>query len=217
MPWTSAVSRFLDAVWMERGLSPNTLAAYRADLVALSRWLADQRHRDQATEPRRPAGLHRLARRGRCTSALDCAAALLVPPLLPSPAARGRAARGSDRADRDAEDRPLAAEVALRGGGRVAAECTHCRRPARQPRPHDARGAVRHGPACLGTGEPQVQSAEPEPGRGTHRRQGQSRTHDPAGRGGGALAAAIFSAAAATRSCWIARPTTCSRPAAGIA
>jgi integrase/recombinase XerD len=34
------VTRFLDAVWMERGLSPNTLAAYRADLVALSRWLA---------------------------------------------------------------------------------------------------------------------------------------------------------------------------------
>ena len=35
-----AVNRFLDAVWMERGLSVNTLAAYRADLVALSRWLA---------------------------------------------------------------------------------------------------------------------------------------------------------------------------------
>src|SRR3954466_3012199 len=32
-----AVSRLLDAVWMERGLSPNTLAAYRADLTALSR------------------------------------------------------------------------------------------------------------------------------------------------------------------------------------
>ncbi len=37
-----AVLRFLDAVWMERGLSPNTLAAYRADLSALSRWLADR-------------------------------------------------------------------------------------------------------------------------------------------------------------------------------
>ncbi len=37
-----AVLRFLDAVWMERGLSPNTLAAYRADLTALSRWLADR-------------------------------------------------------------------------------------------------------------------------------------------------------------------------------
>ncbi len=37
-----AVSRFLDAVWMERGLSTNTLAAYRADLTALSRWLAER-------------------------------------------------------------------------------------------------------------------------------------------------------------------------------
>jgi integrase/recombinase XerD len=34
-----AVTRFLDGAWMERGLSPNTLAAYRADLMALSRWL----------------------------------------------------------------------------------------------------------------------------------------------------------------------------------
>jgi integrase/recombinase XerD len=34
-----AVSRFLDGAWMERGLSANTLAAYRADLMALSRWL----------------------------------------------------------------------------------------------------------------------------------------------------------------------------------
>ena len=33
------IGRFLDAVWMERGLSANTLAAYRADLTALSRWL----------------------------------------------------------------------------------------------------------------------------------------------------------------------------------
>ncbi|HUG72913.1 MAG TPA: site-specific tyrosine recombinase XerD [Steroidobacteraceae bacterium] len=34
-----AVTRFLDGAWMERGLSPNTLAAYRADLMALSRWI----------------------------------------------------------------------------------------------------------------------------------------------------------------------------------
>jgi integrase/recombinase XerD len=37
-----AIGRFLDAVWMERGLSTNTLAAYRADLVALSRWLGQR-------------------------------------------------------------------------------------------------------------------------------------------------------------------------------
>lgn len=37
-----AIKRFLDAVWMERGLSQNTLAAYRADLTALTRWLAER-------------------------------------------------------------------------------------------------------------------------------------------------------------------------------
>ncbi|MFZ0498882.1 MAG: site-specific tyrosine recombinase XerD [Steroidobacteraceae bacterium] len=38
-----AVIRFLDAVWLERGLSVNTLAAYRADLTALARWLAERK------------------------------------------------------------------------------------------------------------------------------------------------------------------------------
>lgn len=33
------VERFLDAVWMESGLSENTLAAYRRDLLALDKWL----------------------------------------------------------------------------------------------------------------------------------------------------------------------------------
>jgi integrase/recombinase XerD len=37
-----AVSRFVDAAQMERGLSPHTLAAYRADLNALARWLAER-------------------------------------------------------------------------------------------------------------------------------------------------------------------------------
>ncbi len=37
-----SIKRFLDAVWMERGLSQNTLAAYRADLTALARWLAER-------------------------------------------------------------------------------------------------------------------------------------------------------------------------------
>ena len=37
-----AVSRFLDAAGRERGLSENTLAAYRADLTALARWLAER-------------------------------------------------------------------------------------------------------------------------------------------------------------------------------
>jgi integrase/recombinase XerD len=41
-PVDPALQRFLDAVWMERGLSANTLAAYRADLTSLGRWLESQ-------------------------------------------------------------------------------------------------------------------------------------------------------------------------------
>jgi integrase/recombinase XerD len=41
-PPDPVLQRFLDAVWMERGLSANTLAAYRADLTALGRWLEER-------------------------------------------------------------------------------------------------------------------------------------------------------------------------------
>lgn len=37
-----SIDRFLDAAWMERGLSKNTLSAYRTDLMALARWVAQQ-------------------------------------------------------------------------------------------------------------------------------------------------------------------------------
>lgn len=33
------VARFLDAIWAERGLSPQTLDGYRRDLIGLARWL----------------------------------------------------------------------------------------------------------------------------------------------------------------------------------
>ncbi|MEM7431193.1 MAG: site-specific tyrosine recombinase XerD [Pseudomonadota bacterium] len=36
------VDQFLDAIWMERGLSQNTLGAYRADLMTLGRGLGEQ-------------------------------------------------------------------------------------------------------------------------------------------------------------------------------
>jgi integrase/recombinase XerD len=37
-----AIDSFLDAAWMERGLSKNTLSAYRTDLLALARWVSMQ-------------------------------------------------------------------------------------------------------------------------------------------------------------------------------
>ena len=40
---TTDIDRFLDALWMERGLSRNTLAAYRRDLTGFARWLNESR------------------------------------------------------------------------------------------------------------------------------------------------------------------------------
>lgn len=37
---------FADALWVERGLSANTLSAYRTDLRKVSKWLAEQRSKD---------------------------------------------------------------------------------------------------------------------------------------------------------------------------
>lgn len=40
---SSAVSAFIDAVWLEDGLAANTLSAYRRDLCAFEQWLAAER------------------------------------------------------------------------------------------------------------------------------------------------------------------------------
>jgi integrase/recombinase XerD len=49
---TESISRFIDALWIEDGLSKNTLAAYRQDLLLYSQWLAEvaQKTLDQTTE-----------------------------------------------------------------------------------------------------------------------------------------------------------------------
>jgi integrase/recombinase XerD len=40
---TDAIDVFIDALWLEEGLSRNTLAAYRRDLALYAKWLAAQR------------------------------------------------------------------------------------------------------------------------------------------------------------------------------
>lgn len=39
---SAIIERFLDALWMERGLSENTLSAYRNDLMQFTNWLQQQ-------------------------------------------------------------------------------------------------------------------------------------------------------------------------------
>ena len=38
----ASIDAFIDAIWLEQGLSKNTLAAYRRDLALYGRWLAPQ-------------------------------------------------------------------------------------------------------------------------------------------------------------------------------
>lgn len=46
----ASIERFLDALWMERGLSANTLSAYRLDLQAFALWLGPQKGNLQTAE-----------------------------------------------------------------------------------------------------------------------------------------------------------------------
>lgn len=45
---TAGIDRFIDEVWLQDGLSKNTLEAYRRDLVLFARWFATQSERDPA-------------------------------------------------------------------------------------------------------------------------------------------------------------------------
>ena len=205
-----AVSRFLDAVWMERGLSPNTLAAYRADLTALARWLAERNvpimRTSRADLQEFIASRVRGGARPRST-ARQLSSFRRFFRYLP---ARGCDSRGSHRADRHAEDRPLAAALAHRGGSRVAARRAAGQRPARQPRSHHARGAVRDRPARFGAGEPAA-VGQINLNQGVIRilGKGRPRAADSARRGGHALAEGIHARPARRRSCSSGRPITC--------
>ncbi|WP_372747238.1 site-specific tyrosine recombinase XerD [Litorivivens sp.] len=64
---TQAIDQYLDAIWLEKGLSDNTLASYRRDLVQFERWL----EANKGVEVLRATGadllewLGELARRGQ--------------------------------------------------------------------------------------------------------------------------------------------------------
>ncbi|MFZ3118351.1 MAG: site-specific integrase, partial [Variovorax sp.] len=51
-PATPEIDDFVDALWLEDGLSKNTLAAYRRDLALFAQWLQAERHTalDRAAE-----------------------------------------------------------------------------------------------------------------------------------------------------------------------
>ena len=196
------------------GQHPRRLSRGSDRAGALARRAEHADHRDLA---RRSAGFHRIPRPRRRAAALHRAPAFQLPPLLPLPRARRRDQRRPDGADRDAEDRPLAAEVADRRRSRVA---------ARARRSSAIRSAIATAPcsrcctprACASPSSSTcVRPGQHQPGRHPHSRQGQSRAADSARRGSGALADRFRRGAAQRDPARAHRPTTCSRRAAAIA
>jgi len=72
-PPTADIDTFIDALWLEDGLSKNTLAAYRRDLALFAQWLREQRAGmglDAARETDLQAYMGvRLSTKGKATSA----------------------------------------------------------------------------------------------------------------------------------------------------
>ena len=71
-PSLNAIDAFVDALWLEDGLSRNTLAAYRRDLAVFARWLDSERGRSLGTAAESDVQAYmgaRLSDRGKATSA----------------------------------------------------------------------------------------------------------------------------------------------------
>ena len=153
-PFEHLVLDFLGYLEFERGLSRNTLEAYRTDLLQFGRWLDEQGlsaatdHRGRGLGVGRGAGggEREAARVARDDPPQDGVPALVLPPSAP----RGRARLGPDRRDQLAAPRAEAAARALPRRGPEAAVRAARDRAGVAARPRAARAHVRVRPARVG-------------------------------------------------------------------
>ena len=130
-PYEHLVLDFLAYLEFERGLSRNTLEAYRSDLLQFGEWLRRTGRDPLALDHARAGGVRRRARprarRQGARQAGDAPAQGRLPALLPPPSPPPGPDRGRpDRAAQGAAREPQAAAGALARRGRPAA------RPARR-------------------------------------------------------------------------------------
>ena len=194
---------------MERGLSSNTLAAYRADLVALHRWLCERKLS--------------LPQTGRA-ELMDFIAARVQAGARPRSTARQLSSfrrffrylmrEGGVREDPTAQiAMPKIGRSLPRSLSEAEVESLLAAPAVADPLGYRDRTMLE---VLYATGlrvselvQPEARPGQPEPGRDPRARQGQSRTADPAGRGSGALAQELSSTVRATTSCSTAVPTIC--------
>ena len=210
------VDRFLDAIWMERGLSQNTLGAYRADLMTLGRRLAEK---------------HKSIDEADKADLLEFIAGRVEGGAKPRSTARQLSSfrrffryimrEGMRDTDPTADiEMPRIGRSLPKTLSEDEVESLLHAPNTDEPLGHRDRAMLE---LLYATGlrvselinlkQSQVNF---QPGCSAHCRQGRSRTSDSAGRRVAALAAATLLTARAWKSCWSARRTTCSQHAAAI-
>ncbi len=168
---------FLSYLEFERGLSRNTLEAYRGDLLQYGRFLESRELSALDAAPgrrRRLLGESRPRQRGAATGLRRHGAPQVrVPALVLSPPAPGRAAR--NRPDRHAECPAASAQAAARadpGRRRAAAGPASRHRAGRAARPRPAGGDVRLRPSGLGGDRARAGRRGPRGAGGARAREG---------------------------------------------
>ena len=173
---STLVLDFLAYLEFERGLSRNTLEAYRSDLLQFGTFLRAQGW----TRCRRPRRARRLPRRARrrqrrppARRARDAAAQGRLPALvLPPPAPRGDHRPRPDRRPARAAQEPEAAPGPQPRRGRPAARAAARHRARRAARPRAARAHVRLRAARVGGHRPRGGRRRPRGRRAARARQG---------------------------------------------
>ena len=186
-PFEHLVLDFLAYLEFERGLSRNTLEAYRSDLLQYGAYLNGPRPAGRhALGPRRLRLLARRRRRREAAGrARDAAAQGRVPALVPPPPAPpGHPRRRPDGEPARAQAEPAAAARALARRGREAARAAARHRAAGAARPGAARVDVRVRAARVGGDRPRDDGPRPR-GRDPARARQGLQGADRAGRLGG--------------------------------
>jgi integrase/recombinase XerD len=155
------IERFCDAIWLQEGLSANTLEAYRRDLEGLSRWLA----------PRGTALT--TASRGDLLEYLSgCVGKGASPRTTARLLSSLRRFYGYLVREERIKTDPTVLIDSPKIGRPLPKSLSECRDALRPARPCDAGDALRHRPARVGTGRVDAVAGQPHAGRGPRHRQG---------------------------------------------
>ena len=213
---SALLDEFCDHLWLEDGLSKNTLEAYRRDLALFGDWLARERSRGLLETREEDLSAYFAFRynkarlRASSQARLHSSLKRFFQYALRENKARGRSHAQAGHAEKTA----ALSQVADRSGrGGAARRARRGGRPG-PARPRHAGDALRHRAARVRAGGAEADRDQPGHGRGARVRQGRQGAHGADGRGGIGLAHALPEGWAAAAARGARSPTRRSSPRA---